>query len=334
MNNNLTNSSIQRENILNNSYALEEIQKSLGVETTFFDNEFWLIKKQVQEFYDISDSTIERYIVKHNEELSKNGYKVLRGKPLKTFIDASATLMSEGSKITVLGIFNFRAFLNLGMLLTESEEAKLLRSKILDIVIDIINEKVGGHTKYINQRDEDFIVNLIKGENYRQEFTDALDKYVDMNQWKYAVYTNKIYKAIFHENANEYKKILKLQAKENIRNTMYSEVLDLIAGFENGIASKLADAYNIKGKKLSKIETDKIFEESASNPFLVPLIEKARTKMVSRDLCFRDALHHKLESYISAVPKEDFERFLGEKSKEFSERIIETQDVFKRLKDR
>ncbi len=334
MQKNLTNSSVDRENILNNKYAIDEIEKKLGLKTTFFDDDFWLIKKQVQDFYAISDSTIERYLEKHIKELKENGYKVLRATPLKTFKEASATLMSEGSKITVLGVFNFRAFLNLGMLLTESEEAKTLRSNILDIVVDLVNQKVGGHTKYINQRDEDFIVNIIKGENYRQEFTNALDNYVDMNQWKYAIYTNKIYKAIFHEDANEYKKILKLSQKEQIRDTMYSEVLDLIAGFENGIANQLKDAFERKGEKLSKSETDIIFIESEENPFLSPLIEKARNKMASRDLCFRDAFHHKLESYISSVPKEDFERFLGEKSKELRERIEDSKEVFKRLKDR
>ena len=51
----------------------------------------------------------------------------------------------------------FRAFLNIAMLITESERARLLRQTILDIVIDTINQRTGGATKYINQRDEDFI---------------------------------------------------------------------------------------------------------------------------------------------------------------------------------
>ena len=58
---------------------------------------------------------------------------------------------------TVLGVFDFRAFLNMGILLVESEKAKIIRQNILDIVIDTINVKTGGATKYINQRDEDFI---------------------------------------------------------------------------------------------------------------------------------------------------------------------------------
>ena len=73
-----------------------------------------------------------------------------------------------------LGVFNFRSYLNLAMLLTESEKAKTLRSVILDIVIDTVNKKTGGGTKYINQRDEDFIINFLRGEDYRQEFTNIL----------------------------------------------------------------------------------------------------------------------------------------------------------------
>ncbi len=330
----LTVSQVQRQNILNNNLALQEVEKNVGIQTNYYEDEMWLTKKQVQEFYEISDSTIERYIDKNSEELTKNGYKVLRGKALKDYKENDATLMSEGSKISVLGIFSFRAFLNLGMLLTESEKAKVLRSMILDIVIDVMNQKAGGHTKYINQRDEDFLIQIIKEENYRKKFTDALNKYVAMGNIKYAVYTNKVYQAIFNENANEYREILKLDSKENIRHTMYSEILAVIAGFENGIADSIEQEYKKRGRKLTSNETDLIFSESMRNPYLEPLIEKARNKMASWDLCFRDALHENLKNYISAVPKEDFHRFLGNKSKSLEERLEETKEVFLRLKDR
>jgi hypothetical protein len=330
----LTVSQVQRQNILNNHLALQEVEKNVGIQTNYYEDEMWLTKKQVQEFYEISDSTIERYIDKNSEELTKNGYKVLRGKALKDYKENDATLMSEGSKISVLGIFSFRAFLNLGMLLTESEKAKVLRSMILDIVIDVMNQKAGGHTKYINQRDEDFLIQIIKEENYRKKFTDALNKYVAMGNIKYAVYTNKVYQAIFNENANEYREILKLDSKENIRHTMYSEILAVIAGFENGIADSIEQEYKKRGRKLTSNETDLIFTEAAKNPYLEPVIEKARNKMASWDLCFRDALHENLKNYISAVPKEDFHRFLGNKSKSLEERLEETKEVFLRLKDR
>ncbi|NLA91345.1 MAG: DNA-binding protein, partial [Synergistaceae bacterium] len=75
----------------------------------------------------------------------------------------------------------------------------------------------------------------------------------------------------------------------------------------------------------------RIFE---AQPHWVPLVERARHKMASRDLAFRDALHLQLEEYIGPVGIEDFERFLGEKSKDLEERIREAGDVMKRLKER
>lgn len=65
-----------------------------------------------------------------------------------------------------LGVFSFRAFLNIGMLLTESEKAKQLRTRILDIVIATINGRSGGGTKYINWRDRNYLPTAIKSENY------------------------------------------------------------------------------------------------------------------------------------------------------------------------
>ena len=58
------------------------------------------------------------------------------------------------------------------MLLVESPTAKSLRQVMLDIVIDFINQKAGGATKYINQRDGDFIGAFLQEENYIKEFTD------------------------------------------------------------------------------------------------------------------------------------------------------------------
>jgi len=65
-----------------------------------------------------------------------------------------------------------------------------------------------------------------------------------------------------------------------------------------------------------------------------PLIENARNKMASRDFAFRDALHHQLEEYVTPLARDEFERFLGEKSKELEERLEDAKDVMKRLKER
>ena len=70
------------------------------------------------------------------------------------------------------------------------------------------------------------------------------------------------------------------------------------------------------------------------NATLNPLWEKAKCLIASRDMVFAEAWHDKLEEYIKEAIPEDFEKFLGEKSKTLEERLLENQDVLKRLKDR
>ena len=333
----LTESSHDRQNILNNRYALQQAEQHLGLGGVEFEGDTVFTKAQVMALYEVADATIERYLSSHGDELKSNGYQVIRGAKLKQFKSlASGTLINEGTKTTALGLFSFRAVLNIGMLLTESEPARLLRSRLLDIVLDVMAERAGGHTKFINQRDENYLVSAFQEENYRRQFTDALDNYVEGNQWKYARFTNLIYQSIFHENAAEYKKVLNLAVKTNIRETLYSEVLNLIASYESGIAHELEQASAAQGRKLTQKEAEILFASFEKHPLFKPLILDARTKMASRDLCFRDALHEKLEAYIQSVPEADFERFLGEKSRSLEEQLSdpETLAVLKRLKDR
>jgi hypothetical protein len=148
------------------------------------------------------------------------------------------------------------------------------------------------------------------------------------------MYTDKIYVTIFKEKAQEYRKILKLHEKDKVRDTFYSEVLDLVASFECGFAAILQEESKNKERKLTSYEVDELFRQFASQPHWRPLIEKARNKMASRDLAFRDVLHLKLEEYVTPLKTEEFERFLGEKSKELAERLEEAKDVMKRLKER
>ncbi|BCV47295.1 MULTISPECIES: DNA-binding protein [Gammaproteobacteria] len=333
----LTESLHDRQNILNNRYALQKAEQHLALGGVQFNGEAVFTKQQVMELFEISERTIERYLSSHADELKNNGYQILRGSKLREFKALShGTDIDDGTKTSVLGVFSFRAILNLGMLLTDSERAKELRSRVLDIVIDVLAERAGGHTKFINQRDQDYLMAAFQEENYRKQFTDALDKYVDGNKWKYGRFTNLIYQSIFHENAAEYKKILKLAEKDKIRETMYSEVLTLIASFESGIAHELERQSISQGRPLTQKEAELLFASFEQHPLFRPLITDARTKMASRDLCFRDALHEKLEAYIKSVPEADFERFLGEKSKSLEEQLSdpETLAVFKRLKDR
>lgn len=153
----LTISNIERQNVLNNRFAVSKMQEHLDIEGMLFEGEFRFTKKMVADFYQVDISTIDRYLSSNSDELKHNGYILCKGKQLKELKLEFAHLINEASKTTQLGLFNFRSFLNMGMLLTESEQAKKIRSLILDFVIATINEKTGGGTKYINRRDVNYL---------------------------------------------------------------------------------------------------------------------------------------------------------------------------------
>lgn len=328
----LTNSNIERQNILNNKYALRRIQEYIGFTGMFFEEEYKFTKEMLAEFFNIDISTINRYLASHETELKNNGYILTKGKQLKEFKLQFGHLINKTTKTTSLGLFNFRSFLNLAMLLKESENAQLLRSKMLDIVLDTINEQTGGGTKFINRRDANYLPSAMQESNYRKDFTSALSRYVNMGNYKYSLYTDKIYQSIFRENAKEYKQILKLSENDNARDTMYAEVLNSIASFETGLAFEIEKRSEELKRMLNPNEIDEIFREFSEHPQQRPFIEDARIKMASRDLHFRDALHLKLEEYIQSVSPQDFVRFLGEQSVNFDKQLEDAKDILKRLK--
>ncbi|MBA4077714.1 MAG: DNA-binding protein, partial [Cyanobacteria bacterium PR.023] len=336
----LTTSAIARSNVLNNHYALSKLQSHLELGGLNIEGEVLFFKAHVAELLDIDERTIDRYLASHEEELKQSGYRVLRGQALKNMklaqVDDINVVDLIGAKVPSLGVFSFRALLNMAMLVTESERAKSIRSRMLDIVLDVVAERVGGHTRFINQRDQDYLPSAFMEESYRKQFTNALRDHVDMGKHKYAVFTDKIYQAVFCENAREYKQVLRLADGDKTRDTMYAEVLKTLASFESGLAARITEQAEVLGRKLKAADVDQLLAEAANSPFLKPLIEDARTRMASRDLGFREALHHKLETYIQAVPQADFERFLGESSRALEERLSDPKllAVLRRLKDR
>lgn len=327
----LTTSAIERQNILNNPVALPRIQEALGVKALEFEGRYVLTKQMVADYYGVDIRTISRYIENNQEELEHNGYFLCKGNSLKEFKLRFGKDIDVPTKTTFLGMFDFRSFLNIGMLLTESEKAKLVRTKILDIVIATINEKTGGGTKYINRRDRDYLPAAIQEENYRKNFTDAIKQYVDANSNKYAIITDMIYKAVFREKAKEYKKLLSLSEKDNLRRTLYAEVLKAVSSFENGAAFEIKKKAEEMGP-LTIEEVEQVINELASHPLMEPIVYDARQKMASRDLAFRDVYHGNIAEYLKAVSPEEYEKFIGNMSVDFDKLLDENKDVLDRLK--
>lgn len=125
MSKDLTKSDIDRQNILNNTFAIEEIKNATNLQGIVFQGKLTFIKDQVAEFFEVEQRTIDNYLSKYEHELRHNGYEVIRGKSLQgykiaineQFANETDFVGKSLHKTTMLGVFDFRAFLNLAMLI-------------------------------------------------------------------------------------------------------------------------------------------------------------------------------------------------------------------------
>ena len=126
----LTSSRIDRQNILNNDLAVTEIRESSNIHGIHFEGKVFLTKKMVASFFDVEPRTVERYVSDNADELMRNGYEILRGQRLKELIRCineqdvpDINVGNISNRTPQLAIFDFRAFLNIAMLLAESDNA-------------------------------------------------------------------------------------------------------------------------------------------------------------------------------------------------------------------
>ena len=80
----ITQSNIDRQNILNNPFALEKIQQEVKNFPYFeMEDKIFILKQDVANFYQVDERTLERLIQENEQELRKNGYQILTGESLK-----------------------------------------------------------------------------------------------------------------------------------------------------------------------------------------------------------------------------------------------------------
>lgn len=142
MSKDLTTSQIDRQNILNNDLAVNEIQNQTGIQGIIFDGRLRFTKSMVATYFNVDVRTIERYVSDNSDEITANGYEILKRKKLKEFMDCviaqdvpDINVGNISNRTPQIAIFDFKAFLNMAMLLAESENAKVLRQIMLDMQI-------------------------------------------------------------------------------------------------------------------------------------------------------------------------------------------------------
>ena len=133
----LTTCQVDRQNILNNELAITELQKQTGIQGVIFEDRLRFTKSMVATYFDVDERTIERYVSDNTDEITSNGYEIIKGARLKAFIKCIAeqdvpdiNVGNISSRTSQIALFDFRAFLNVAMLLVESKNAKV--QKCLD----------------------------------------------------------------------------------------------------------------------------------------------------------------------------------------------------------
>jgi hypothetical protein len=84
-------------------------------------------------------------------------------------------------------------------------------------------------------------------------------------------------------------------------------------------------------------ELDTLINDFSNNRFWIRQLEDVRTKMACRDYGLINIIREKLKPYIGLLNSDEYERFLGAKSKDLIDRVMEDEqlsEIFKRLKDR
>jgi hypothetical protein len=96
----LTQSAIDRQNILNNSQAVEKIQNFIGLTGLLYEGEYLFTSKMVADFFKVTTRTLTNVLNNNEEEVKHNGYKVLKDQKLKEFKEKFGPLLTVADDLS------------------------------------------------------------------------------------------------------------------------------------------------------------------------------------------------------------------------------------------
>ncbi len=132
--------SARNETMLNVSddRAIEHLNKAKALTMALWQGTGIATTKQMAEYYEISEDTVQTFVKTNRDELLLDGLKTIKGKELR---DVVSILNTTSEKTPSLTIWTPRAALRLGMLLRDSLIAKAVRTVILNIVESVTHPR-------------------------------------------------------------------------------------------------------------------------------------------------------------------------------------------------
>lgn len=226
-----------REDVLLKVKAIPEMPNTLEVTT-----------EMAAEYYGVASNTIKTAISRNRDEF--NDYeeiKVLKGKALKEFKSGfqDETLFKGVNALTLI---SRRGLLRLGMLLTESEVARSVRSYLLNVEeVSDKEQKMWAVEREISKRE-------------RRQLTDAIKDFyqgIIKKGFEYSTFSNLVYKVIFDMDAKKMREVYELDKKDLIRDYLTTDDLRKVVKVEKTISALILlgkDYQDIKAEMLSNKE--------------------------------------------------------------------------------
>ena len=131
---------LQKKEVREEYMTRLEVLDSVG-ELLMLPNTEMATVKQVAEYFGVGIEAIQSLIKDNREELNANGYKVYKKSEILNVLKGQLENVSVPNR--GMGLFTKRAILNVAMLLRDSEVAKEIRSRLLDIVHDASKSQEG-----------------------------------------------------------------------------------------------------------------------------------------------------------------------------------------------
>lgn len=196
--------------------------------------------EMVASFYEVDVEAIHSAVRRNREELSANGMSTVSAKEFET---VSLTTSNQRGGARRIRLFNRKAILNVGMLLTESDVARKVRAYLLSSEEMLTDE----------QRRQAWLRSRLNGIEARNSFTETLKIIYEMSEtsksfgiWA-STFTTMMTKSTLKISHAEFK-ALKAAGGDNARNAMSQDQLKRMDMAEQLVGSyaRLKDADSIK----------------------------------------------------------------------------------------